>query len=284
MQVLWAVLVDLWEFFTGCFRIKNTKEAWPVETSPLLIADRKPKLVLENKPPQTLLEASSAVETTAEVVSSSLGTAYVVVDKARAFQNPLWAFDTVSSVFDYAHPVTVLGYEGRFARVLDEAGSLFILKDELTTNKKDIFPNLDLGGVYLAATNETKKLRKIIRDEFFTAESYLPLLGVEYVTYRLGVNSIHIAWPETRPRPAGSWWEILKGGLGITIRVTPKTGSIMEYKNEDGLGFVCYVEAVSPEDTVTISSVGRQVEGQYLVEKLSKEEWQALQPLWIQVQ
>lgn len=58
----------------------------------------------------------------------------------------------------------------------------------------------------------------------------------------------------------------------------------MEYQTEIGVGVIGYVEAVTPNETVTLASVGKDSEGQYLVETLTKEVWQALRPVWIQIQ
>ena len=154
----------------------------------------------------------------------------------------------------------------------------------MTRVESDVRPHLVSGTTYLAADSETKKLRALIQDDFFTADLYLPLLGVEYVTYRLEQMGRFIDWSDIRPRPAGVWHQLLKGRSGVTVKVTPKTGSIMEYQTDSGEGIVGYVEAVTPGEDVTLASVGRYSNGQYLVETLPKEAWQALRPVWLQIQ
>jgi hypothetical protein len=139
------------------------------------------------------------------------------------------------------------------------------------------------GLCYLALDAETKKLRRLIKDEFFTTRVHSPLLGMEYVTYRLQESGRKIDWSNSiRPRAAGAWHQLLKGARGITIKISPKTGSIMEY-GEGMTAVLAYVESVTPDETISIASVGRYKPGQYSEEVLTKTAWQELKPLWLQI-
>ncbi len=210
--------------------------------------------------------------------------AYVLTPEAKAFHRAVWTFDGVVKSFPYAASVTVLGFEGRFARIVNDAGTLFILKDELTTHKEEVFADFHTGEIYSANHPDTKKVRRLLRDEFFAAELCMPLQAVEFVMYRLFVAGRTIAWKSTRPRLAGQWQNLLKGQMGIQIGIMPKTGAIFEYTKPDGSGFLGYTKAVHVDDSIVIEGIGRMIEGEYREEVLTKETWQELRPVWIAVQ
>lgn len=286
MRVLIAVIVDLFQFVCDLFTqpaeqfavVKSG--ARPVTLSPTA---SRPAL-LKARPPVAAIAAAPKLPLLTELSGSALCNAYVITTTAEVLERPLWAYDSVCARLGYGMMVTILGYEGRFARIRYETGSAWVLKDQLSAQASDALPQFNSGSTYLAADSETKKLRRLINDDFFTAELYLPLLGVEYVTYRLQKIGLTINWSAKRPRPAGTWHQLLKGQPGVTIKVTPKTGSIMEYQTESGVGVIGYVEAVTPNETVTLASVGKGTEGQYLVETLTKEVWQEFRPVWLQIQ
>ncbi len=286
MRVFIAVMADLFQFVCGPFT--QTSEQFTVVKSgarpvtPSATASRP--ALLKARPSAAAIAATPKLPLLTEFSGSVLGSAYVITTTAEVLERPLWAFDSVCARLGYGMMVTILGYQGRFARIRYETGSAWVLKDQLSAQASDALPQFNSGTSYLAADSETKKLRRLINDDFFTAELYLPLLGVEYVTYRLQKIGLTIKWSAKRPRPAGSWQQLLKGQPGVTIKIAPKTGSIMEYQTEIGVGVIGYVEAVTPNETVTLASVGRDIEGQYLVETLTKEVWQALRPVWLQIQ
>jgi hypothetical protein len=146
-----------------------------------------------------------------------------------------------------------------------------------------VFPELVSGTVYAEDSLETKKLRQYIEDEFFATELFLPLQPVELVMYRLKRHGLKIDWPAIRPRLAGTWQNILKGQSGIKIGLVPKTGAIIEYRNDDGTGFVGYTKAVKVDESIIIEGVGRKVVGEYREELIEKSEWQNWRPVWISV-
>lgn len=51
----------------------------------------------------------------------------------------------------------------------------------------------------------------------------------------------------------------------------------------DEVGHVAYVEAVFPDDTITISEVNFPDSGIYNERSLLKEEWKSLKPVFIQI-
>jgi surface antigen len=75
----------------------------------------------------------------------------------------------------------------------------------------------------------------------------------------------------------------LRGTPGIHIGIMPKTGSIMEYMLQNDIGHLAYVEAVFPDERITLSEVNNPDHGIYNERTLTKEEWQALNPVFIQV-
>ena len=283
MKVFLAVVVDLWEFIYELL-ISNKRISPQSFVAPLLLSSQQ-KLLLQEKNdlPPAHHSFVKSVESISPTMISALPVGYIAVIKTGIMAKPLWAFDTQLSEYTYGQKVSVLGYEGRFVHILYQTESAWVLKDAITMNRGDIYSTFVSNNIYLAADSETKKLRQVIRDEFFTAELYLPLQAVEFVAYKLKEQNINIPWGKERPRPAGLWRDLLRGHLGVKIGISPKTGSILEGKLESGLGFIGYVTAVYPGDDISLQSVSQEVEGKYLEEKLSKEEWQALQAVFIQV-
>lgn len=253
--------------------------------APLLLNPEPQVLALEQ--PEVAIPPQHSFIKSAESISpsmiSALPVGYIVVQRTGVMAKPLWAFDTQLEEYSYGEKVSVLGYEGRFVHILYQSESAWVLKDAITMNRADIYPTFVPNNIYLAADSETKKLRQVIKDEFFTAELYLPLQSVEFVHYKLKEQNINIPWGAVRPRLPGQWHDLLKGHLGIKIGIFPKTGSVLEGKLPNGMGFVGYVTAVYPGDEICLQSVGKEVEGKYMEEKVSKEEWQALQAVFIQI-
>lgn len=253
--------------------------------APLLL-NPEPK-VLASKPPETVISPQhsfiKSVESISPSMISALPVGYIAVAKTGVMAKPLWAFDTQLDEYTYGEKVSILGYEGRFVHILYQTESAWVLKDTVTVNRSDIYPTFILNNIYLAADSETKKLRQVIQDEFFTSELYLPLQSVEFVYYKLKEQNINLPWGKERPRLPGQWHDLLKGHLGVKIGIFPKTGSVLEGKLTDGTPILGYVIAVYPDDSISLQSVGKEAEGKYLEEKLSKEEWQALQAVFIQV-
>ena len=81
----------------------------------------------------------------------------------------------------------------------------------------------------------------------------------------------------------GLWHEILAQTAGVHIHTEPKIGMIMEYVTDDEMGHLAYVEAVFPNETITISEVNNPDSGIYNEREYTKEEWKLLQPVFLEV-
>ncbi len=279
MQTLIIVLEDLWDFILRDFFVfKGEKPQTKVlALPPLSSVPSSGNPVVKAKQPPTPASYAPAV------VTNEGTEAFVTVEKAQVFNRPVFTYDGVIKKLSYAAKVSVLGYEGRFARIFLGDATGWILKDEISSHAEDVLPKLHQAEIYSANHPDTQKLRKLIEDEFFAAELFLPLQAVEFVTYKLFQAKHKIVWPGVRPRMAGSWQNILKGQLGIQIGVLPKTGAIIEFTKADGVGFVGYTKAVHIDETIIIEGVGRLIEGEYREELMSKVEWQEWRPVWIAV-
>ena len=196
---------------------------------------------------------------------------------------PHMDFDGVIDTLTYGTAVTVIGYQGQYASVNRSNITGWILKDNLTPQKNEVWPEFVSGVTYEVDHLETKKTRLLIHDTFGAGALQLPLQAGEYISVRLASEHRQIPWTKKRPRVAGSWANLLRGVKGIYIGVTPKTDSIMEYQSVDGEGRLGYVEAVTPELAITITVIGEGESGRYTVKTMSAEIWRELRPVFIEV-
>ncbi len=209
--------------------------------------------------------------------------AYVHVSLARCFVRAVHSFDGVVQRLPYGTAVVVGRRTGRFVEVAGSFGTGWVLFDELTTNRAAIWPECVVGEYYDAVHVTTQAIRTLLADEFAAADLLLPLTAEEYVTYRLLQQGQSITWPKTRPRLAGSWHTLLRGMSQIHIGVVPKTGAVLEWIDSTGEGRVAYVEAVSPDEQVTLTTVGLEAEGVCSKRKVLSAEWHEWRPVWITV-
>lgn len=273
MSVIVEAITELLEFGFGWL--------WPKPSKPE--AGQVVTLALSPKAAPTLLAAPEVPKAITNGTALFATKAFVVVPLARVWHRPVLTFDGEVTHLPYATPVELLGYEGRFAHVRYHSQVGWLLKDELVTKTSEIFPEFNTGEIYSANHPETKKLRTLLADEFAAAELYLPLQDVELVTYELLQKGKSLPWDQVRPRMAGSWQNILKGKPTVQIGINPKTGSVLEFINHEGSGFVGYVEAVSVDETITIAGIGRLIAGEYRKEVLPKVVWQEWRPVFIQI-
>lgn len=208
---------------------------------------------------------------------------YVCVPHTHCFLRPVRAFDTVIATFAYGDRVSIGGFTGRWASVSKNGITGWVLKDALCTDKELVFPTLESGVVYDAEHPETKKLRLAINDEFAAADLSLPLESVEYVWYRLKEAGRTPLWPQKRPRTAGRWQQLLRGVKRVHIGVRPLTNSVVEYVAESGEGVVLYVEAVKPDESLEVSGIDIRVPGRFMRQTISKQDWQAWRPVFIEL-
>jgi hypothetical protein len=271
MYTFLAVIKDLWEFVLEQFSGNDASE---------LVLVRE---VAKPSPAPVVIPAPDIEKRLALPLHTAGANVLVAVPEAAVFYRPVLTYDGVLKRLPYATGLTVLGYEGRFARVVIGDTTGFVLKDDITEDTKDIFPEFLSEEIYSDNHPDTKKVRTLLKDEFFAAPMYLPLQAVEFVLYRLRFSGRDISWPSERPRLAGRWQTILKGRAGIQIGVLPKTGAVMEFLKPDGTGFVGYTKAVHIDDTIVLEGVGRLIEGEYREEIVTKEVWHEWRPVWISV-
>jgi hypothetical protein len=280
MQILLAVLDDLFQFaYTALFGATVVKKEVP---TPLALAPH------EQSPQPTLPTFSSVAEILTQRaqpsdVALTPGATYFVGEEfVSLFYEPVFGFDSAVCPLPYGTPVSVRKLGGRWACVGTEFGEGWVLKDSLKVEREDIFPQLTEQVVYTHEHRETQKLRLCINDAFSGDRSQTSLSDAEFVTYRLGERGHHIPWSLERPRVAGAWQKILRGKTGVHMGITPKEGTIMEYIHED-LGHLAYVEAVFPDESIKVASVGLIHEGEYTVSSLSRDVWKEMRPVFINI-
>lgn len=208
---------------------------------------------------------------------------YVSSKEAFCFVRPEKDFDTVLAKFLYGTAVTVIGYQGSYAKVFWSHHEGWILKDNLTPNKAEVWPHLTNGNTYEADDDLVKKLRLLIDDTFCAGELGLPLQAGEWVMYRLREQNRLIPWPVKHGRLPGDWQILLKGVAGTHIGVVPKLGSIMEWRGDDGIGRVAYVEKITPEQALVVTSVGFEDPGKFEEKNFLKADWLEMRPVFIEV-
>ena len=285
MRLLWAVIQDLFDFIwqsfsTTAHETDYAKQALPEPLTKLaLMPETQPGLLSPTSAPVLISrEVSKQPET-----SFSPHLVYVQVESVPLYLEAALQVDGVISYAPYATALSVVGSHGHFWRVVHGEGTAWIEKNMVTDDRNVLYPIFTGGNSYLALDTETKKLRRLIKDEFFAVRVHSPLLGTEYIQYRLQLHGQGIDWVGVgRPRLAGVWHSLLRGRRDVVVKVSPKTGSIMEC-GEGDKAFLAYVESVSPDETISISSIGRYKPGQFVEEVLTKEQWQALRPLWLQI-
>jgi hypothetical protein len=199
------------------------------------------------------------------------------------FKNPTGEFDTVVGRLSFGMLVMVLGEKGKFVRISSNGIEGWARREDLVDRAAHVYPEFIIGKENNSNDENTTRVRAILGDEFGGSDIEYPLQAGEYVLYRLYRKGLRIIWPVSRPRTPGMWHELLRGMPGTHMGVAPKTGTIMEYMLHDELGHVAYVEAVFPNETISISEVNFPHSGIYNERVLTREEWRELRPIFIQV-
>lgn len=282
MRVLIAVILDLWQFCReSIFGAKKERAAVRVEPTKLLPPVPVPLLLREEL--SALQKATILTPHTDATTHTFTGARqYIAVEGAALHTEPVVAFDNVRSRLPYGTPVSVSKRSGRWAHVTTSNGVVgWILGEELE-EATSIFPQFSLGKTYDALNPETIKLRRCIEDQFQAGACTLPLGGAEYVTYRLWHTHYALPWPTPCGRVLGTWHRKLRGVRGVHLDVMPRTGSIMEYI-VDEVGYVAFIESVTPDLRIKISAFGLTFEGQYSEQTMTHEDWRELHPVFIGV-
>jgi hypothetical protein len=199
------------------------------------------------------------------------------------YKNPTVEFDGEIAKIPYGEMVMMLEARGRFFQAAWGAQKGWVLREDLVDRAAFVYPAFVMGEKNDAEHRNTTHTRGILNDVFGGARSELPLQAGEYILYRLWRKSIRINWPPARPRLPGVWHKILKGVPGVHVNIVPKTGSIMEYLINPEIGHLAYVEAVFPDNSITISEVNYPDSGIYSERTLLPEEWRELRPVFIQI-
>ena len=278
MEVLVAVVDDLWVFLRQALfgRVITVAPVQPALTEPAdATTDSFVEVVTERQ--------SNELETLSSPALLHAGEQYYVgaID-ARVYADPVIAFDNALELLPYGKSVRLLQLQGRWAQIRYNDFVGWVLKDMLCSALSDVFPTLTPDELYPASDTETVKLRACIDDMFGGGRGMFALTAEEYVSYRLWRQKRSVTWGEERARVAGTWQRKLKGKQGIYIRITPKTDSVMEYVVDD-IGYLAYVEAVHPDNSIKLSEVRTDEGSRYREYVLSTEEWRELRPVFITV-
>lgn len=208
---------------------------------------------------------------------------YANTVRVPVYKNPTVEFDAQIGEIPYGEMVIILEPKGRFYRIMWHTTEGWVFRDDIADRATRVHPEFVVGEENLVDGLNTTHVRAILGDVFGLGRSEFPLQAGEYVLYRLWKKGINIHWPETRPRVPGLWHKILKGVPGVHVSVVPKTGSIMEYISDADTGHLAFVEAVFPDDTISVSEINFPDSGIYNEREISKDEWKELKPVFIEV-
>lgn len=281
MQIFLAVVDDLFQFarteLFGMLPLRLDEGYFKLRTYPHTQAD----LSLITAPASSV---KSSQESYAVIPATFLqgGQYFVGARDTFLYVDPVVSFDMAIRELTYGELIHVIKLGGRWAHVKAKESEGWIFKDALREKAKDVFPSFFNGTYYDSESAETRKLRLCIHDMFKGEASAVALSDAEYVTYKVWKRGREIQWGDMRPRIAGTWQKKLRGALGIYMSVNPKTESVMEYIVDD-VGHLCFVEAVFPDESIKISSIGQNTEGVFEEIMLQKEEWRELRPVFIEV-
>jgi len=264
-QAFKEVLSELWDFARG--RDIQSVGKPTVQLSPVIkAADKNLDPVLVVPPVQPIVGSRVA---------------YVTADAAHCLVRPVKTFDGSVGMFSYAQKVYVDTIEGSFAHVQTEQLAGWVESALLTDTPSVIYPEFKAQEVYGVSHVDTLKVRRLSRDGLLGAVVHSPLQGLEYVLYVLSKEQVSIDWGYQRPRSAGSWQSLLRGKMGVVMSTEPKTGSVLEVAADKSSTFLAYVEAVLPDLSIRVSSVGRIHPGEYLNEEFSQVQWRPWKPVFI---
>ena len=281
MQVMRDVLIDLWQF--TCEELGMRAQPSPYQ-SPVVTAPTEQKVASPSTTPTlpTMTSAPSSIDTIPDSESSFVPRImYVAYPETTCYLRPALVVDTIIGVFSYGTPVTVLSQRDDWVHVQTSGLEGWVERYALTSHTDDVLPRFAVGETYDAEHPDTIKLRTYIDDTFGTRILRCPLLGSEYVWYRLVKEGSAFSWPQVRPRSPGRWSEILRTEPTAHCGSVPMTGSIMEYTDQDHQGELYYVEAVAPDESLVVSGFSGAADGVFTRRTLTRDEWSPLQPRFI---
>ncbi len=296
MRILFAVIDDLYTFAFRAiaslipFRDGTHESHDDIYTEPLCLPPREPHDMLgapkstAPHPFKTIKDITHTPFPARERILEEKNTVmYAGSIDVPLYVRPTQEFDGVLSTITYGDMVMVLEQKGRFMHVAHNGHEGWVLREDLVDRAAYVYPEFVIGEKNELDDPATIRTRAMIKDVFGGSRVEFPLQAGEYVVYRLLRKGIHITWPETRPRVPGLWHTILRGMVGVHMSITPKTGAIMEYTLPVEIGHVAYVEAVFPDETITISETNFPDSGIYNERVLTRDEWKELTPVFIQI-
>lgn len=297
MHAFWSVIQDLFQFILG--RESVAVELAVPTATPLVTPIVTPRQLLAPSPvssgnlQQPIFVTKQAPNAPAQIPAllergpDALPEPRVMYvhdsDGAVCLAEPRESFDAGGEVFRYGSALTVLSYQGRFARVWRGNTEGWVRKDSLIPDKRAVWPLLIIGERYTYDTEATKKIRTLIHDMFWGGRFLLALQAGEYIMYRVFADNRDLAWRQERPRLPGMWQRLLKGVSGIHMSVTPKTDSIMEWIDEAGEGHLAYVDSVAPDNTLMVAAVGVTEPGVFTESVMTEAMWREFRPVFIEV-
>lgn len=244
---------------------------------------RSLKSVVAARIPDAVVVPETTASTTNTPTHTITGQPVVMAeDSVLLFQHPTKEFDAVQAVLPYGAEARLMREQGAWAEVSHGGKTGWVERDQLVSSQAQVRPYFVIKEYCGATAETTKRLRRMIGDEFYGGRAELPLQAEEYVYYKLFIRGVFIPNVTERPRQAGRWQKLFAGQRGVHISVRPKTGSVVEYVTEADEGRLAYVEAVFPDESVSLSEVGEPETGFYSERTLGKEVWQALSPVFIQ--
>lgn len=308
----WSVVHDLWLFVIGdvftnqpvalvsSVQLQSPKQPLQIGTVPdsLPVADTVTRKVAPTilitapvatpmLPAQTIVAPPVDVIITTAAVHTRLNEPSIMYVSSLTgtvcLREPGGSYDAIITNLPFGTAVTVSAFSGRYAHVLKGNYTGWIMKDDITPHKHDVWPELQTWAMYGAENPVTTKIRALINDEFGAGSLALPLQAGEYILLRLLQDKRSIIWPDGRPRLPGSWQGLLKGTVGIHSTITPRTDTIMEWQTESDGGRLAYVEGVGLDGEITTSCVGLVVAGQYTKQVWGQADWRELRPTFIEV-
>lgn len=266
IRAFFAVLWDLWDFVCG----RTQDDVVSVQPDPVTTRDT-------TSPPPFQKPLLTGDELTAQV-------AYVAQFKTDCFVRPEPGFDELRAELGFGTPVAVRRIENAVAEVDTSVGRGWVRVEALVDDPTLVQPTLEPGVVYGPAHEETKKLRMRLKDEALGDYLSLPLQPLEYLLYQIQVRHHSLEWPPDRPRLVGSIHRLFRGHRDVTIGVQPRTSTIIEtVSTDEQRGFLGYVVAVQPDESITVHSVGRVNEGEFRIETFEPTEWREFRPVFIQL-
>lgn len=212
---------------------------------------------------------------------SSHSTMVVCESAVPLYKNPTKEFDSVLIHVPYSVRVTVHEQKGQWARIQYHGLMGWVNRAALCPSRAQVEPFFVIKEYCGPDAENTRRVRRLIDDVFNAGAIEMPLQAEEYVYFRLLQRGFLIPKVPERPRQAGTWQRIFTKDSGVRSSHKPKTGSVMEYVDAHEHGHVAFVEAVFPDQSITVSEVGTPEPGYYNERTLSQTEWQSLAPRFI---